>query len=84
MQHFSDDYAARPEGLAERFNYPNVTPPVRVLGFRGELEKDGPYGTPVYTNVEYQVQLCPDPSDPVEIVWMSIPQWRELVGMTAS
>jgi hypothetical protein len=84
MAHFSDDYAASLEGLAARFNYPNVTPSVRVLGFRADMTPGVDGASPTYTNVEYQVQLCPDPNGPVEIVWVPIQQWCELVGMPCS
>jgi hypothetical protein len=79
-----DDYASTVEGLAARFNYPNVIPAVRGLGFRADMTPGVDGAPPTYSQVEYEVQLCPDPIGPVEIVWMPIQQWRELVGMTAS
>ena len=75
------DYLASHEGLAARFTYPPSIPPVRVLDFRGTLEKDGEYGNPVYKNVEYKVQFCSPAGGPVVIQWMSIAAWRDLVGM---
>jgi hypothetical protein len=77
------DSMATPEGLAARFNYPNVIPAVRVLGFRADMTPgvDGERAT--YANGEYQVQLCPDPNGPVEFVWMPVAEWCELVGMVA-
>ena len=84
MQYPSQEYLASPEGLAERFNYPDRIPPVRSLGFRGDKVPDdrpGMEGKERYINVEYKVQLCPAPGGPVEIKWMPIAEWRDLVGM---
>lgn len=81
MQHKSHDFLASPEGLAERFNRPPVHYPIRVLDFRGDLVPAGEFDPPVYQNVEYKVQLQPEPGDPVEIRWMPVGEWRVLVGM---